>query len=259
MTSVGNSFYKSNLIITHWSLKMWMQCKKKCNFQPSFTDYVIKSSNNHALRWMPKYYTDDKSTLVQVIACCLKATSHYLGQCRPRSILPSVNVSSIGPRSLSDKNWEGLTGCPCLSMLNHGKNQHRSDKTVILNALTVQYVSLGHNELMNFILFWLSGSGICHPHGDPSVLSAPIGAGRGPEDGPLWGTRISTTDTDRREYSHWGRDGARYWEWTGGMYRQASHIQLPDGLGQVKIRPACRFRNFFFYKFYVIRQIKIFG
>ena len=48
-----------------------------------------------------------------------------------------VNVLSIGPLSLSDKNWEGLTGCPCLSIdVNYKKNQCRSDKTVILNALT---------------------------------------------------------------------------------------------------------------------------
>ena len=30
----------------------------------------------------------------------------------------AVNALIIGPRSLSDKKWEGLTGCPCLSMLN---------------------------------------------------------------------------------------------------------------------------------------------
>ena len=46
-----------------------------------------------------------------------------------------VNTFIIGPRSLSDKNWEGQTGCACLSMLNYGKNQCRSDKTLILNSL----------------------------------------------------------------------------------------------------------------------------
>ena len=48
----------------------------------------------------------------------------------------TVNLLSIGPQSLSDKNWEGSTGCPFLSMLNYRKNQCRSDKTVILNTLT---------------------------------------------------------------------------------------------------------------------------
>ena len=42
-----------------------------------------------ALRWMPLDLTDDKSTLVQVMAWCRQATSHYLSQCRPRSLSPN--------------------------------------------------------------------------------------------------------------------------------------------------------------------------
>ena len=42
-----------------------------------------------ALRWMPQDLTDDKSTLVQVMAWCRQATSHYLGQCWPRSVSPN--------------------------------------------------------------------------------------------------------------------------------------------------------------------------
>ena len=41
-----------------------------------------------ALRWMPLDLTDDKSTLVQVMAWCRQATSHYLNQCWPRSLAP---------------------------------------------------------------------------------------------------------------------------------------------------------------------------
>ena len=41
-----------------------------------------------ALRWMSLDLTDDKSTLVQVMAWCHQATSHYLNQCWPRSLLP---------------------------------------------------------------------------------------------------------------------------------------------------------------------------
>ena len=40
-----------------------------------------------ALRWMPLDLTD-KSTLVQVMAWCRQATSHYLSQCWLRSLLP---------------------------------------------------------------------------------------------------------------------------------------------------------------------------
>ena len=35
---------------------------------------------------MPLYLTDDKSTLVQVMAWCRQATSHYLSQCWPRYV-----------------------------------------------------------------------------------------------------------------------------------------------------------------------------
>ena len=41
-----------------------------------------------ALRWMPLDLTGDKSTLVQVMAWCRQATSHYLNQCWPRSLSP---------------------------------------------------------------------------------------------------------------------------------------------------------------------------
>ena len=41
-----------------------------------------------ALRWMPLDLPDDKSTLVQVMAWCRQATSHYLSQCWPRPISP---------------------------------------------------------------------------------------------------------------------------------------------------------------------------
>ena len=37
---------------------------------------------------MPRDLTDDKSTLVQVMAWCRQATSHYLSQCWPSSMLP---------------------------------------------------------------------------------------------------------------------------------------------------------------------------
>ena len=42
-----------------------------------------------ALRWISPDFTDDKSTLVQVMAWCRQATSHYLSQCWPRSVSPN--------------------------------------------------------------------------------------------------------------------------------------------------------------------------
>ena len=41
-----------------------------------------------SLKWLPQDSTVDKSTLVQVMAWCLQAPSHYLKQCWPRSLLP---------------------------------------------------------------------------------------------------------------------------------------------------------------------------
>ena len=41
-----------------------------------------------ALILMSLDFTDDQSTLVHIMAWCLQATSHYLSQCWPRSLLP---------------------------------------------------------------------------------------------------------------------------------------------------------------------------
>ena len=55
-----------------------------------------------ALIWMSLDFTDDQLTLVQVMAWCRQATSHYLSQCWPRSLSPygvtrpqSVNLISL--------------------------------------------------------------------------------------------------------------------------------------------------------------------
>ena len=52
---------------------------------------------------MPLDLTDDKSTLVQVMAWCHQAASHYLSQCWPRAMAPNgvtrpqwVNSSPLG-------------------------------------------------------------------------------------------------------------------------------------------------------------------
>ena len=47
---------------------------------------IFRSSHDNALWWMPQDLTDDQSTLVQVMARCRQATSHYLSQCWPRSV-----------------------------------------------------------------------------------------------------------------------------------------------------------------------------
>ena len=48
---------------------------------------IFKSSYDNIVRWISQELTY-KSTLVQVMAWCRQATSHYLSQCWPRSMLP---------------------------------------------------------------------------------------------------------------------------------------------------------------------------
>ena len=49
---------------------------------------IFRSSYDNALRLMSKDLTGNKSTLVEVMAWCRQATSHYLSQCWPRSLSP---------------------------------------------------------------------------------------------------------------------------------------------------------------------------
>ena len=63
-------------------------CGCDLNYLKKKTLSVIRDSYDNALRWMPENLS--KSTLVQVMAWCHQATSHYLGQCWPNSMSPSV-------------------------------------------------------------------------------------------------------------------------------------------------------------------------
>ena len=49
---------------------------------------IFKSSHDNPLWWMPQDLTDNKSTLVQVMAWCRQATSHDLSQCWLSSLSP---------------------------------------------------------------------------------------------------------------------------------------------------------------------------
>ena len=57
---------------------------------------IFRSSHDNALWWMPQNLTDDKSTLVQVMAWCRQATSHYLSQCW---------LSSLSPYGVASPKW----------------------------------------------------------------------------------------------------------------------------------------------------------
>ena len=75
-------------VLTHWPLGDLYVIFEKVIFNLALLIGIFKSSYDNVLRWMPQNLTDDKSTLVQVMACCCQATSHYLNQCWPRSPVP---------------------------------------------------------------------------------------------------------------------------------------------------------------------------
>ena len=66
--------------------------KSRCDYEYTIFNLVLLSgifrSYNNALRWMPRDLTDVKPTLVQVMAWCRQATSHYLSQCWTRFMSP---------------------------------------------------------------------------------------------------------------------------------------------------------------------------
>ena len=63
---------------------------------------IFKSSNDNALIWMSWDLTDDKLRLVQVMAWCRQATSHYLSQSWP---------SFMSPYGVTRPQWVRLTLC----------------------------------------------------------------------------------------------------------------------------------------------------
>ena len=75
------------------AVKLLTPEKFRSNFTSLFFKLVLRvdtfgTFRKIGLRWVPQSPIDDKSTLVQVMAWCRQATSHYLSQYWPRSISP---------------------------------------------------------------------------------------------------------------------------------------------------------------------------
>ena len=96
-----------SLSLTHWSLGNLDAILKKSIFNLVSLTGICKTSYANTLRWMPLDLTEGKSRLVQVMAWCPQATSHYLSQCWSRSISPN---GAIRPQWVNDfpswKCWE---------------------------------------------------------------------------------------------------------------------------------------------------------
>ena len=81
-------------------------------------------SGEIALRWMPLDLTDDKSTLIKVMAWCHQTTSHYLSQCWSRSMSTfGVTKPQWGKDSFSKQlylscevNWVVSIAVPVLKL-----------------------------------------------------------------------------------------------------------------------------------------------
>ena len=74
--------------LTHWPLGDFLEIfdMQFSHWCYQFMDGVI--ALEIADRCLSQDFTDDKSILVEVMAWCRQATSHYPSQCCPRSLLP---------------------------------------------------------------------------------------------------------------------------------------------------------------------------
>ena len=97
-------------VIYSVSRPQWVNSLARERFQFNFKLILVNGgwsiSHEIALRWMPLDLTDDKSTLVQVMAWCRQATSHYLSQCWH---------ISVSPNGITKPRWLNLGLPPSLS------------------------------------------------------------------------------------------------------------------------------------------------
>ena len=64
---------------------------------------------------MPQGLTDDESTLVQAMAWCLQATSHYLSQCW---------LNSLSPYGVASAQWVNVANCQLTLMMFWAQRHH---------------------------------------------------------------------------------------------------------------------------------------
>ena len=103
------------------------------------------------LIWMSLDFTDDQSTLVQLMAWCHQATTHYLSQCWPRSLSP---FGVTRPQWVNNNiHW------PILSIL------YLSDGSVSLDSADLIYTKFCRVNWLEWfgvvwsIVYWLEGQG----------------------------------------------------------------------------------------------------
>ena len=127
--------------------------------------------------WMWLDFTDDQLTLVQVMAWCHQATSHYLSQCWPRSLSPygiirpqwvkqySQDVGS----SISPANNKGI-----IKALHHWpfvRGIHQSLVDSLHKGPVVQSLFQCHDSIMLCLIILLPGDecNYCSRHSSLSL------------------------------------------------------------------------------------------
>ena len=64
--------------LVHQTMNQWWLEYRRIYASLGLNDLIISYKGEIALRWTPQNPTDDKATLVKVMACCRQSTSHYL-------------------------------------------------------------------------------------------------------------------------------------------------------------------------------------
>ena len=96
---------------------------------------------------MPMDLTDGKSTLVQVMAWCRQATSHYLSQCWPRSLLP---YGIIRPQWVINKQQHfSIWHVAILTQCSHEKKTGNMNHTTKVRFFHLSKISSSH--ILNYV------------------------------------------------------------------------------------------------------------
>ena len=120
--------------------------RSECDYKNGIFNLVLltvifRSSHDNALQWMPQELTDDKSTLVQVMVWCRQATSHYLSQCWPRSLLPYVVTRPQWVKTIPHvRQWDIYLMCEIPWLLMDYLCKEPEPQTKILQNLSLRRV-----------------------------------------------------------------------------------------------------------------------
>ena len=110
-------------------------------------------SCENALMWMSLNFADDQSTLVQVMAWCRQATSHYLSQCWPRY---------LSPYSITRPQWVKFN-IAVISEKHHGESDHPQLNCLVksLFRLTRTKIALYYRSKNSVLLVLCEGNPTC--------------------------------------------------------------------------------------------------